>query len=61
MTVEVRCDRQLQVETDNGWFTEGFGTLVLQEAKALLQELSADPSAGVGDGLAPVSASAGTA
>jgi tetratricopeptide (TPR) repeat protein len=29
-----------------GWFTEGFGTPVLREAKALLDELSADPSAG---------------
>jgi hypothetical protein len=35
------------------WFTEGFGTPVLQEAKALLDELSADPSAGMGDGVAP--------
>jgi predicted ATPase len=36
-----------------GWFTEGFGTPVLQEAKALLDELSADPSARMGDGVAP--------
>jgi predicted ATPase len=35
-----------------GWFTEGFGTPVLQEAKALLDELSANPSAGMGDGVA---------
>jgi predicted ATPase len=35
------------------WFTEGLGTPVLQEAKALLDELSADPSAGMGDGVAP--------
>jgi hypothetical protein len=26
-----------------GWFTEGFGTPVLQEARALLEELGADP------------------
>jgi predicted ATPase len=32
-----------------GWFTEGFGTPVLQEAKALLDELCADPNAGMGD------------
>ena len=36
-----------------GWFTEGLGTPVLQEAKALSDELSADPSAGMGDGVAP--------
>jgi predicted ATPase len=36
-----------------GWFTEGFGTPVLQEAKALLDELSSDPSAGMGHGVAP--------
>jgi predicted ATPase len=36
-----------------GWFTEGLDTPVLQEAKALLDELSADPSAGMGDGVAP--------
>jgi predicted ATPase len=36
-----------------GWFTEGFGTPVLQEAKALFDELGADPSAGMGDGVAP--------
>jgi predicted ATPase len=36
-----------------GWFTEGFATPVLQEAKALLDELSADPSAGMAGGLAP--------
>jgi predicted ATPase len=35
-----------------GWFTEGFGTPVLQEAKALLDELSADQSAGMGEGVA---------
>ena len=33
------------------WFTEGFGTPVLQEAKALLDELSADQSPGMGDGV----------
>jgi predicted ATPase len=32
------------------WFTEGFDTPVLQEAKALLDELSADQSPGMGDG-----------
>jgi len=31
------------------WFTEGLGTPILQEAKALLDELSADQSPGVGD------------
>jgi class 3 adenylate cyclase/tetratricopeptide (TPR) repeat protein len=36
-----------------GWFTEGFGTPVLKEVKALLDELSADPSAGMGAGVAP--------
>jgi class 3 adenylate cyclase/tetratricopeptide (TPR) repeat protein len=40
-----------------GWFTEGSGTPVLQEAKALLDELSAEPSAGMGDGVAPAPAS----
>jgi tetratricopeptide (TPR) repeat protein len=35
------------------WFTEGLGTRVLQEAKALLDELSADPNAGMGDDVAP--------
>jgi predicted ATPase len=35
-----------------GWFTEGFGTPVLQEAKALLDELSAYLRPGVGDGVA---------
>jgi predicted ATPase len=44
-----------------GWFTEGFGTPVLQEAKGLLDELSAYPSAGVGNGVAPVHAGASTA
>jgi class 3 adenylate cyclase/tetratricopeptide (TPR) repeat protein len=36
-----------------GWFSEGFGTPVLQEARVLLDELSADPSSGRGDGVAP--------
>jgi predicted ATPase len=36
-----------------GWFTEGFGTPVMQEAKALLDELSAHPNAGIGDDVAP--------
>jgi predicted ATPase len=35
------------------WFTEGLGTPILQEAKALLDGLGADPSAGMGDGVAP--------
>jgi predicted ATPase len=34
-----------------GWFTEGFGTPVLQEAKALLDEISADQSPGMGVGV----------
>jgi tetratricopeptide (TPR) repeat protein len=36
-----------------GWFTEGFGTPVLNEANGLLDELSADPSPGMGDEVAP--------
>jgi tetratricopeptide (TPR) repeat protein len=36
-----------------GWFTEGFGTPVLLEAKALLDGLDTDRSAGMGDGVAP--------
>ena len=40
-----------------GWFTEGFGTPVLQEAKSLLDELSADQSPGMGDGVASAPAS----
>jgi hypothetical protein len=39
------------------WFTEGFGTPILQEAKTLLDGLGADPSAGMGDGVAPAPAS----
>jgi predicted ATPase len=35
-----------------GWFTEGFDTPVLQEARALLDELSADQSPEIGDGVA---------
>jgi ATP/maltotriose-dependent transcriptional regulator MalT len=34
-----------------GWFTEGFGTKDLMEAKALLDELSANQSPGMGDGV----------
>jgi len=34
------------------WFTEGFDTPVLQEARALLDELSADQSPEMGDGVA---------
>ena len=39
------------------WFTEGFGTPVLQDAKALLDELSADQSPGMSDGVASAPAS----
>jgi predicted ATPase len=39
------------------WFTEGFGTKDLKEAKALLDELSADQSRGMGDGVASAPAS----
>jgi len=35
-----------------GWFTEGFDTPVLQEATALLDELSADQRREMGDGVA---------
>jgi hypothetical protein len=31
-----------------GWFTEGFGTLDLRQAKALLDALASEGSAGVG-------------
>jgi predicted ATPase len=48
-----RTDARDQLAPVYNWFTEGFGTPVLQEAKALLDELSADPSAGTGDGVAP--------
>jgi tetratricopeptide (TPR) repeat protein len=44
-----------------GWFTEGFGTPVLQEAKALLDELSPDHTVGMGDDVAPSPASSRTA
>ena len=40
-----------------GWFTEGFGTKDLMEARALLDELSADQSPGMGDGVASAPAS----
>jgi predicted ATPase len=40
-----------------GWFTEGLDTPVLQEAKALLDELSADQGPGMGDGVASAPAS----
>jgi predicted ATPase len=36
-----------------GWFTEGFGTPVLQDAKALLEELSDAPALPRSGGLAP--------
>jgi hypothetical protein len=36
-----------------GWFTEGFGTSVLQEAKALLDQLTGDRSPGMGEALRP--------
>jgi tetratricopeptide (TPR) repeat protein len=35
------------------WFTEGFANPVLQEAKALLDDLSADQSPEIGDSVAP--------
>jgi class 3 adenylate cyclase/tetratricopeptide (TPR) repeat protein len=41
----------------NGWFTEGFGTPVLQEVRALLDELSPDQRPGMGDGVASAPAS----
>jgi class 3 adenylate cyclase/tetratricopeptide (TPR) repeat protein len=41
-----------------GWFTEGFGTPVLQEANALLDELAATPALPASGGLAGASASA---
>src|SRR6516162_1457542 len=34
------------------WFTEGFGTPLLQQAKAQLEELSADQSSGMRDDVA---------
>ena len=34
------------------WFTEGFATPVLQEAKLMLDELSANPFLAIGDGVA---------
>jgi predicted ATPase len=40
-----------------GWFTEGFDTKDLMEARALLDELSADQSPGMGDGVASAPAS----
>ena len=43
------------------WFTEGFGTPVLQEAKALLEELGANPSSAIDHGVASESAGAITA
>ena len=44
-----------------GWFTEGFGTPVLQEAKALLDELGANPGPAADGGVTPAPAGAGTA
>jgi tetratricopeptide (TPR) repeat protein len=44
-----------------GWFTEGFDTSVLQEAKALMDELCANQSSGMGDGIASAPAGATTA
>jgi predicted ATPase len=44
-----------------GWFTEGFGTPVLQEAKALLDELGADSSSAIDHGVAPMHAGASSA
>jgi predicted ATPase len=37
-----------------GWFTEGFGTPVLLEAKALLEELGANQCPAIDHGVAPV-------
>jgi predicted ATPase len=45
----------------HGWFTEGFGTPVLQEAKALLEELGANPSSATDHGVASAFAGASTA
>jgi predicted ATPase len=39
-----------------GWFTEGFGTPVLQEAKALLEELAHAPASSDREGLAAAGA-----
>jgi len=44
-----------------GWFTEGFDTPVLREAKALLDALGANPIPTIDDGLAPAPRGAGTA
>jgi predicted ATPase len=41
-----------------GWFTEGFGTPVLQEAKALLDDLADAPALPASGGLASVEAGA---
>jgi predicted ATPase len=43
------------------WFTEGLATKDLKEAKALLDELGADQSPGMGDGVASAPASSRTA
>jgi class 3 adenylate cyclase/tetratricopeptide (TPR) repeat protein len=40
-----------------GWFTEGFATKDLKDAKALLDELSVDQSSGMSDGVASAPAS----
>jgi predicted ATPase len=39
-----------------GWFTEGFGTKDLKDAKALLDELTANAGAAIDDGVAPAPA-----
>jgi predicted ATPase len=39
-----------------GWFTEGFGTPVLQKGKALLDTLSANPSPAIDDAVASLAA-----
>jgi predicted ATPase len=44
----------------HGWFTEGFGTPVLQEARALLDELSANSGPLIKPGVAPVPAGPST-
>jgi predicted ATPase len=41
-----------------GWFTEGFGTPVLQEAKALIEELADAPALPASEGLTTAGAAA---
>jgi predicted ATPase len=44
-----------------GWFTEGFCTPVLQEAKALVEELGGNPNPEIDHSVTPVPAGASTA